>query len=170
MADLRFLQNLAYLVPGYRAYQDAALRRGEDSRLRARLLAAVKALREEVQRVRDDWEDGEVDGRWLGRLDGCDKDLVRLSEDLRYCSPRADAFFLQPTLPMEVLEEILEADLLLLEDLEMAARALDSLPQVPPKRKGMRRLLDELQGPIQSLAVHFMQRDNILCRFHPEAA
>jgi hypothetical protein len=170
IADLRFLKNLAYLVPGYRAYQDASLRRGEDSRLRARLLAALKSLREGIQEVRDRWEDIEADPRWLGRLDHCDKDLIRLSEDLRYCSPRADAFFLQPTLPTEVLEEILEADLLLLEDLERVAQALDSLPQVPPRRKGMRRLLDELQGAVQNLGVHFMLRDNILCRFHSEAA
>jgi hypothetical protein len=167
MADLRFLQNLAYLVPGYRAYQDASLRRGEDSRLRARILAAVKGLREGVHSTRDRWEDQQVDSRWLQRLDRCDQDLSRLSEDLRYCPSRADAFFLQPTLPPEILEDLLEADLLLLEDLELVAQALDSLPENPPRRKGMRKILEELHSSVHEFSGHLLLRDGILCRFDP---
>ena len=58
-----------------------------------------------------------------------------------------------------------EADLLLLADIEMAAEALDALPMIPPRRKGMRRMLENLQAKVQDLAVHLMLRDRILCRF-----
>lgn len=167
--DLRFLQNLAYLVPGYRGYQDAALRRGEDSRLRARVLAAAKALRAEIDGVRGRWEAVDVEARWLQSLNTCDQDLARLSEDLRYCPPQAEGFFLQPGLPTETLEELLGADLVLLEDLENVSLAIEALPETPPRRKGMRKMLDDLQGSVRNLSAHLVHRDGILCRFGSSA-
>jgi hypothetical protein len=162
--DIRFLQNLAYLVPGYRAYRDASLRRGEDSRLRARLLAAVKELCDDILALHAAWEDQEVEGRWLGMLAEGAKSLRSLGEDIRYVPSQAGAFFLQPSLPTDVIDELLEADLLLLEDLARLCATVSGLPGTPPRRKGMRKLLEGLQCEVQDFAGHLVHRDGVLFR------
>ncbi|MBU1700698.1 MAG: hypothetical protein KJ970_07345 [Candidatus Eisenbacteria bacterium] len=166
-ADLRFLQNLAYLVPGYRAYRDVTLRRGEDSRMRARVLAGIKAARDRVRILQDLWETEDVDPRWIQPLIDADKNLTRLAEELRYCCPRAENFFLAPSLSSEWVDEILEVDLLLLEDLESLGRTVYALPESPPRRKGMKAMLDSITCPISNLSTHLVWRDGVLGRENP---
>jgi hypothetical protein len=163
-ADLRFLQNLAYLVPGYRAYRDVTLRRGEDSRMRARVLAGIKATRDRVRSLQDQWLTQEVDQRWIDPLNDADKNLTRLAEELRYCCPRAESFFAAPELASGWIDEILEVDLLVLGDLESLGRAVCALPETPPRRKGMRALLEGLTGRISDLSTHLVWRDGVLGR------
>ncbi|MBD3337178.1 MAG: hypothetical protein GF355_16825 [Candidatus Eisenbacteria bacterium] len=163
-ADLRFLQNLAYLVPGYRAYRDVALRRGEDSRLRARVLAAIKATRDRIHELQELWTAKEVDPRWTELLAGGIRELSRLAEELRYCPAQSEAFFSIPKLPTDLIDELLEADLLVLGDLEHLGRAVDALPENPPRRKGMRRMLGDVHGGLQDLAGHLLHRDAVLSR------
>jgi hypothetical protein len=162
-ADIRFLQNLAYLVPGSRAYRDVELRRGEDSRLRARLLAALKAQRDRLAALEEAWQASETEPRWVARLQELQERIRGLCEDLRFGSPRAEAFFRAPVLPHEKVDEILEADLLLLEDLELLADAVAELPEDPPKRRGMRALLGRVERCLSDFAAHLVHRDRVLC-------
>ena len=161
-ATIRFLQNLAYLVPGSRAYRDVALRRGEDSRLRARLLASLKAARDHLDEIRSQWEASATEARWIRRLEVIQDRLRGLCEDLRFGPPQAEPFFRARSLPPERIDEILEADLLLLEDLERLHDALDRLPEDPPKRRGMRRMLDAVEQPLEAFAAHLVHRDRVL--------
>ena len=55
-SGLRFLENLAYLVPGYCGYKQWELRREEDSRLRARVFRRIQHLLKQLCSLRDRWE------------------------------------------------------------------------------------------------------------------
>ena len=54
-SGLRFLENLAYLVPGYRGYKRRDLRQEEDSRLRARVCDQLLAMIEILDQIRQRW-------------------------------------------------------------------------------------------------------------------
>ncbi|MBM3317077.1 MAG: hypothetical protein FJY75_04410, partial [Candidatus Eisenbacteria bacterium] len=50
-SGLRFLENLAYLVPGYQGYKERGRRREEDSRLRARVYRRLLQLLDQLREL-----------------------------------------------------------------------------------------------------------------------
>ncbi len=162
LAGSRFLENLAYIVPGYQGYKDPANRREEDSRLRARVLQRLAAVHAGLNAlitaaVGLDAAPNLVEpfAERIHRLDG-------IADAVRYAPYGFSGFFDALDVREDSLERILEADLLLFQDLDTLEEVADR-PNLPA-RSGARRtaFLRQLDEATDSLERHLILRDKIL--------
>jgi two-component sensor histidine kinase len=157
----RFLENLAYLVPGYRGYKEKDLRREEDARLRGRVLAKlqmVKALLEErLGRLSEQSLDSgaEALGRRLRRVEG-------VADAVRYAPYGFSGFFDAEEIREETLEKILETDLLLFQDLDETVERLRGATFPPRTKTTFTAFLNELDADIERIETRLVARDKIL--------
>lgn len=161
-AGSRFLENLAYLVPGYQGYKDPSNRREEDSRLRTLVLARIAAVRERLASRIGAAEALDASPTLIdGFEDRCHR-LEGVAEAVRYAPYGFSGFFDALDVREDSLERVLEADLLLFQDLDLLETFLTrpSLPVRPgPRRAAFLRQLDE---GIDTLERHLVLRDKIL--------
>jgi hypothetical protein len=157
---IRFLENLAYLVPGYRGYKDPDSRREEDSRLRSRVLARLqlaKTLLEQIlARFRE--QSAEAAAEALdGHLRRCDE----LADAVRYAPYGFSGFFDLEKVREETLETLLETDLLLFQDLD---DLIDRSRYAPHSRgrQASTAFLDALAADIERVETRLVTRDKIL--------
>ena len=73
-SGLRFLENLAYLVPGYQGYKRRALRQDEDARLRVRVHHQLIQMLDSLDSIRERWEAEE----WGAHMDHLSQRRLRL--------------------------------------------------------------------------------------------
>jgi hypothetical protein len=157
----RFLENLAYLVPGYRGYKEKELRREEDARLRGRVLAKLQAVRKLIEErlvrltERSLESDAEFLDRRLRRVEG-------VADAVRYAPYGFSGFFDAERVSEKTLERLLEADLLLFQDLDEACERLEATPFPPRSRGGLRAFLDELDMDLDRIEARLVTRDKIL--------
>lgn len=156
----RFLENLAYLVPGYQGYKRRSGRREEDARLRARVVSEVQHLMRRLEALRGIWSENgseiaaeQIDHRRLR--------LEAIAESLRCAPYRARAFFEREPLAELMLDQLLEADLLILQDLDDARSLLpDGVDVTAPQN------LAEFFGPFDEscglLERHLIIREKTL--------
>jgi hypothetical protein len=158
---IRFLENLAYLVPGYRGYKERELRREEDARLRGRVLAKlqiVKALIEDrLGRLSEQSLDSGAEAldRRLRRLEG-------VSDAVRYAPYGFSGFFDAEKVREETLEKILETDLLLFQDLDETVERLRGATFPPRTKSGFTAFLTDLDADIERIEARLVARDKIL--------
>jgi hypothetical protein len=158
---IRFLENLAYLVPGYRGYKEKELRREEDARLRGRVLAklhVVKAIIEErlgclTEQSLDSGADA-LDRR-LRRAEG-------VADAVRYAPYGFSGFFDAEQVREETLEKILESDLLLFQDLDETVERLRGAPFPPRTKTAFTAFLTDLDADIERIEARLVARDKIL--------
>jgi hypothetical protein len=161
-AGSRFLENLAYLVPGYQGYKDPANRRDEDSRLRALVLARIAAVRERLTSLIGAAEALDAAPTLIdGFEDRCHR-LEGVAEAVRYAPYGFSGFFDALDVREDSLERVLASDLLLFQDLD-ALEASVTRPALPV-RPGPRRaaFLRQLDDGINTLERHLVMRDKIL--------
>jgi hypothetical protein len=157
----RFLENLAYLVPGYRGYKEKELRREEDARLRGRVLAklqVVKALLEDrLARFTEQSLDSgaEAMDRRLRRVEG-------VADAVRYAPYGFSGFFDAEKIREETLEKILETDLLLFQDLDETVERLRGAPFPPKTKSAFATFLAELDNDIERTEARLVARDKLL--------
>ena len=157
----RFLENLAYLVPGYRGYKDKELRREEDARLRGRVLAKLQVMRalleDRLAELAADRLDGRVDlvDRRLRRLE-------TLADTVRYAPYGFSGFFDVDKVREDTLERLLETDLLLFQDLDDAVEHLRAAPFPPPSAEAFASLLAAIDKDIEQIETRLVTRDKIL--------
>lgn len=160
-AGSRFLENLAHMVPGYQGYRDRELRRDADSRLRAHLLQRLASIREALSElitaagVEASDGCGEVLDRRSSRLDG-------ISDAIRYAPYGFSGFFDAIDIREDALDRILEADLLLFDDLDAIERAVDRIPIRPRQNSRFRAAIMEMDERIESFERHLITRDKLL--------
>lgn len=157
----RFLENLAYLVPGYQGYKGKERRREEDSRLRRLLLRRLTAIRagmidlmaklaEAAHKAKTD----EVEARV--------RTLDSLSGAIRYAPYGFSGFFDATEICERTLDRILEIDLLLFEDLDAIEQILSEAGSISTSRSAFPTFLDLLDDAIQRFEHHLIQRDKAL--------
>jgi len=157
----RFLENLAYLVPGYRGYKEKELRREEDARLRGRVLAKLQAVRalleDRLGRLTEQaLEAGaeELDRR-LRRTEG-------VADAVRYAPYGFSGFFDAEKVREETLERLLETDLLLFQDLDDALERLRGAPFPPRTRSAMAAFVQDIDADLDRIEARLVARDKIL--------
>lgn len=161
ISGTRFLENLAYLVPGYRGYKGRDSRREEDSRLRSRVLSKLSLVRQmledRVGRLTEQSLDSAVEAleQRLRRVEG-------VSDAVRYAPYGFSGFFEAVRVREETLERILETDLLLFQDLDDTIEHLRGSSFPPRTRTAMASYLDSLDQDIERVETHLVMRDKIL--------
>jgi len=158
---IRFLENLAYLVPGYRGYKDKDLRREEDARLRGRVLAKLQVLRalieDRLALVTADRMDERADA-----LDRRLRRLESLADAVRYAPFGFSGFFDAERVREETLESLLETDLLLFQDLDDAIERMRTTPFPPPTPDDFIRYVLAFDQEISQFEIRLIARDKIL--------
>lgn len=162
LAGSRFLENLAYLVPGYRGYKEPANRREEDSRLRARLLQRLALIGPGISECVCAGADSHGVLPATGGFEARAQRLDGIADAIRYAPYGFSGFFDAQDVREDTLERILEADLLLFQDLDRLESILDGSDL--PLRSGPRRaaFLLQVDNAIDSLEHHLISRDKIL--------
>jgi hypothetical protein len=157
---LRFLENLAYLVPGSRGYRRRELRREEDSRLRARVNEEMRQALQELEQVHQRWR-SHAAAAHLDELDRQRLRLMTLCTAVRQGPYDHWSFFETDELRETTIECILEADLLILQDLA-ESREHVSVGTAPgaPRRAGP--FLQELVAHLDRLEQHLIMRERVL--------
>jgi hypothetical protein len=157
----RFLENLAYLVPGYRGYKEKELRREEDARLRGRVLAKLQALRRLIEeRLARLSEKGL--GPELEQLDRRVRRVESIADAVRYAPYGFSGFFDAERIREETLEKILETDLLLFQDLDETVERLRGAPFPPRTKSAFSSFLAELDGDVDRIEARLVARDKLL--------
>jgi hypothetical protein len=157
----RFLENLAYLVPGYRGYKEKELRREEDARLRSRVLAklheVIRILADRLARLTEQSLDSAAEAveRRLRRIE-------RLADAVRYAPYGFSGFFDAEKVREETLEHVLETDLLLFQDLDDSVEHLKGSPFPPRTKTALSAWLETLDGDIERTETRLLTRDKIL--------
>jgi len=161
ISGTRFLENLAYLVPGYSGYKGIGSRREEDSRLRSRVLAKLSLIRdlleERIGCLSEQSLDSAVEAleQRLRRVEG-------VADAVRYAPYGFSGFFEATRVREETLERILETDLLLFQDLDDAVERIRGTAFPPRTRTAMTSFLDSLDQDVERIEVHLVMRDKIL--------
>lgn len=157
----RFLENLAYLVPGYRGYKEKELRREEDARLRGRVLAKLQVLRklieERLARLTERTLAAEAE-----QLDRRLRRVESVADAVRYAPYGFSGFFDVDQVREKTLDRLLEADLLLFQDLDEAVEHLEAAPFPPRSRPALNAFLDELDTDLDRIEARLVTRDKIL--------
>lgn len=159
-AGSRFLENLAHIVPGYQGYRERDKRRDEDSRLRGRLLQHLAAIRGSLADLIT-----AVGAEADGCADVLDRRAVRLdgiADAIRYAPYGFSGFFDATVIREEALDHILEADLLLFDDLDAIERATDRIAIHPRPASRFRVAIEEMDQRIEDLERHLITRDKLL--------
>lgn len=157
----RFLENLAYLVPGYRGYKEKELRREEDARLRSRVLSKLqegrRLIEERLAKLAEGALDAHVDvlDRRLRRLEG-------LADAVRYAPYGFSGFFDAATVREDTLERILETDLLLFQDLDDFVEMLRGTPFPPRSKAGFTQFFEALDLHLDRIEHRLIARDKLL--------
>jgi hypothetical protein len=157
----RFLENLAYLVPGYRGYKEKELRREEDARLRGRVLAKLKTvaalIEDRLGRLTEQSLDSGAEAldRRLRRVEG-------IADVVRYAPYGFSGFFDAPQVREETLEKILETDLLLFQDLDETVERLRGAPFPPRTKSAFAAFLSALDADVDRIEMRLVARDKIL--------
>lgn len=161
ISGTRFLENLAYLVPGYRGYKGRDSRREEDSRLRSRVLAKLSLIREMLGERVGSLSAQSLDsaaeelGQRVRRVEG-------VADAVRYAPYGFSGFFEAAKVREETLERILETDLILFQDLDDTVERIRGAAFPPRTRTAMAALLGCLDQDIERIEVHLVMRDKIL--------
>lgn len=156
----RFLTNLAYIVPGYHAYRDPAARRDEDSQLRLILLRRLGEIRGRLNEIL-----GELPVEAAAIAAPLDDRIVRLdgvADAIRYAPYGFSGFFDADAIAEDALERILEADLILFEDLDAIEGAIDGAPAPPRAGARLREFYQRLDEGTERLERHLILRDKLL--------
>jgi hypothetical protein len=157
----RFLENLAYLVPGYRGYKEKELRREEDARLRGRVLAKLQTLRrlieERLARLSEKGLSPEIE-----LLDRRIRRVESVADAVRYAPYGFSGFFDAQQVRERTLEHLLEADLLLFQDLDEATERIDAMQFPPRSRTAFTTFLEELDTDLDRIEARLVTRDKIL--------
>lgn len=157
----RFLENLAHLVPGVQGYRARDRRRDEDSRLRAQVLQRLSVIRgslTEMVTVSGTEPIGisaDLLDRRAVRLDG-------IADAIRYAPYGFSGFFDATAVREEAIDRILEADLLLFDDLDAIERATDRITIHARSASQLRATIAELDRRIEDLERHLITRDKLL--------
>jgi hypothetical protein len=160
-AGSRFLENLAHIVPGYQGYRERERRRDEDSRLRARLLQRLASIRGSLAELitsagtEPETNCGEVLDRRAVRLDG-------IADAIRYAPYGFSGFFDATEVREDALDRILEADLLLFDDLDAIERSTDHIALHPRPTSRFRSAVAEMDEKIEDFERHLITRDKLL--------
>lgn len=157
----RFLENLAYLVPGYRGYKEKELRREEDARLRGRVLAKLQLVRRLIEdrlaRLTERSLGGEAE-----QLDRRLRRVESVADAVRYAPYGFSGFFDIEKVRERTLDRLLEADLLLFQDLDEAIQHLEAATFPPRSRAALTGLLEELDTDLDRIEARLVTRDKIL--------
>jgi hypothetical protein len=158
---VRFLENLAYLVPGYRGYKAKELRREEDSRLRGRVLTKLQkvqeGLEERLTRVTENAPApaAEALSLRLQRVQG-------IAHTVRYAPYGFSGFFDAEKVREETLEQVLECDLLLFQDLDEFLELVRSFPLPSRSKTAMGSFLEALDQQLERIETRLVTRDKVL--------
>jgi len=157
----RFLENLAYLVPGYRGYKEKELRREEDARLRGRVLSKLQVVRtlleDRIARLTEQSLDSGAE-----HLDRRLRRCETIAEAVRYAPYGFSGFFDTVHVREETLERLLETDLLLFQDLDDAVERLRGAPFPPRNRPALQAFLDDLDADLDRIEARLVARDKTL--------
>jgi hypothetical protein len=161
-SGVRFLENLAYLVPCYEGYKLPERRREEDSRLRALVYDKLLGLRQALEQIHERWTEEEASGP-LEQLERRKQRLQTISEAVRYSPYASNGFLASGDVDEQQIERILEADLLILDDLDQAEEYLErcclTVTTAPRTAKSFFRAVDEDLGRLER---HLIMREKIL--------
>jgi hypothetical protein len=157
----RFLANLAYLVPGYTGYRDRDRRREEDSRLRSLVLGRLAEIRGVLSEILTTLSDPRPTA-WGDHLEQRARKLDGIADAVRYAPYGFSGFFDAGEIREDTLERVLEADLLLFDDLDALEVLLGGT--LPPHAGGsaLQGFLQRLDDAIDRLERHLIQRDKVL--------
>ncbi len=160
-SGIRFLENLAYLVPGYEGYRQRSLRREEDSRLRARVYRRVLQLIDQVREMERAWRDAAAP-QLLGELSVRRQRLMMFSDGVRFSPAETCHFFLADNLREPTIEKVLEADLLIFADLDELTDHLESGQRGSTAPRTLRAFLRLLDEQLRRLEQHLIMRERAL--------
>ncbi len=161
-SGVRFLENLAYLVPGYEGYKRRELRQEEDARLRARVYRQLLAMRTQLDAVRERWT-GDASGPHMEQLTQCQLRIQTIADAVRFAPYGFKSFFDAEPVDERLLDRLLESDLLILEDLDATLFHLEqnsgSVTTAPRTSRIFFRALNEMVGRLEG---HLIIREKIL--------
>lgn len=160
-SGLRFLENLAYLVPGYCGYKQWELRREEDSRLRARVFRRIQHLLKQLCSLRDRWEQ-HADDLFLDELTQRRQQLDALADSIRFAPGEKCCFFAVAMVREETLERILETDLLIFQDLEESLDQVVLGLEASTAPRTLQAFLRGLDEKLSRLEHHLIMRERVL--------
>jgi len=160
-SGLRFLENLAYLVPGYQGYREYELRRREDSRLRARVCRRIDHLVANLDEIAARWGDSAPEDSAHALREGRRR-LAGKGEAVRLAPGELGTFFESERIPEITLERLLESDLLIFEDLEAAQAHLEQSRSLSTAPRSMRRFVRELELILGRLEEHLIMRERVM--------
>jgi len=157
----RFLENLAYMVPGYEGYKQRKMRKEEDARLRVRV---HRRLLQQIQ-IMDDIHERWVKQPWGNHIEELDRrrlQLQSIADSVRYSPYSSQDFFDTETVNAQIIDSILESDLLILEDLQETQEHLDNHLRISTAPRTTKAFFDILDKKFDGLEQHLMIREKIL--------
>jgi hypothetical protein len=157
----RFLENLAYLVPGYEGYKGKDRRREEDSRFRGLLLHRLTAIRGRMGDLLAKLSAGPHEAK-TDAVEARAKTLDSLADAIRYAPYGFSGFFDAAEVCEGTLDRILEVDLLLFEDLDTVEQIVTRTESGSMSRSAVQTFLDELDEATRRFEHHLIQRDKAL--------
>lgn len=157
----RFLENLAYLVPGYRGYKEKELRREEDARLRSRVLAKLHEVRNLLDQRMSKLTEGALDAH-TEALDKRIRRLETLVDAVRYAPYGFSGFFDAESVREDTLERILESDLLLFQDMDDFSEIVRGTPFPPRSRSGFALFFESIDMNLDRIEHRLIARDKLL--------
>jgi hypothetical protein len=160
-SGIRFLENLAYLVPGYQGYRQRGLRREEDSRLRARVYRRVLQLTDQVREIERAWQDAAAP-QLVGELAARRQQLMMFSDGVRFSPAETCRFFLAESLREPTIEKVLEADLLIFADLDELTDQLELGSRSSTAPRTLRAFLRAVDELLRRLEQHLIMRERAL--------
>ncbi len=159
-SGLRFLENLAYLVPRYETYRQRNTRMEEDLRLRSTICEALdeveSALTDLLEARRN--RTGSFDSPCLSR--SLDR-LRRIRNAVRSAPFPSEAFFEVDVLQERTIETLLEADLLILDDLRNAKEGALEV-SAAWSASSLVGSLEAVESALARLEAHVMMREKTI--------
>ena len=157
----RFIQNLAYLAPGYLGYKTPALRQDEDARLRNRVLGYLSDLVDLLKERETVLERLSLEAA-RAKLQQELKRLERVEKSIRFSPLGFTDFFEQQDLSEACIEKILEKDLILFQDFDETLEMVRGTPFPPPTKKRFANFFQSLASAIERIENGLLSRDRAI--------
>jgi ATP-dependent 26S proteasome regulatory subunit len=157
----QFLENLAYIVPGYEGYKHRQQRKEEDSRFRVRVHRRLLQQLQMLEDIHQRWTK-EAWGDHIDALSERTRQLQSIADAVRYSPYSSQEFFDTEDMASHILDNILEADLLILEAMQVSQDYIDkssSVSTAPRTVKAFMRTLDENMDRLERL---LLMREKLL--------
>lgn len=157
----QFLENMAYIVPSFEGYKHRQLRKEEDSRFRVRVHRRLLQQLQMLEDISQRWSK-QTWGDHIDALGERSRQLQSVADAVRYSPYSSAEFFDFEDVPSQILDNILEADLLILEAIGASQEFIEKSSAVSTAPRTTKSFLRSLDKRIDCLERLLLMREKLL--------